>query len=68
MEKKQDTSVESACISSSSIKDELYSTKETSMKKKKGMVRLLERMRGKKYDNHRRKGVRTKPKPKDGGG
>ena len=62
MEKKQDESMESTCSSSSNIKDDLPKAKEKSKNRKKRMGGLLDRIRGKKYDNH--KGKRSEVKIK----
>ena len=54
MEKKQE-SMESTCSSSSNMKDGLPKAKEKSKKRKKRMGGLLDGIRGKKYDNHKKK-------------
>ena len=59
-EKKQDDSMESTCSSSSIVKDELPNTKEKSKKREKYMGGLLDRINGKKNDNHEKKRVPTK--------
>ena len=60
MEKKPDESMESTCSASSNIKDDLPKAKKKSKKREKRMGGLLDRKRGKKYDNHKKKGVRSK--------
>ena len=55
MEKKQDEPVESACSTSSNIKDDLPKVKEKSKARERRMGELLDRIRGKKYDNHKKK-------------
>ena len=62
MEKKQDKSMESTCSSSSNIKDDLPKVKEKSKKREKRMGGLLDRIRGKKYDNHKKKRSKDKIK------
>ena len=62
MEKKQDESIESTCSSSSDIKDDLPEAKEKSKKREKRMGGLLDRIRGKKYDNHKKKRSEVKIK------
>ena len=62
MEKKQDESMESTCSSSSNIKDDLPKAKEKSKKREKRMGGLLDRIRGKKYDNHKKKRSEVKIK------
>ena len=54
--------MESTCSSSSIVKDELPNTKEKSKKREKYMGGLLDRINGKKNDNHEKKRVPTKSK------
>ena len=62
IQKKQDESRESTCSSSSNIKDDLPKAKEKSKKKEKRMGGLLDRKRGKKNDNHKKKRCEDKIK------
>ena len=63
MKKKQDNSVEGVCSSSfSNVKDQLPNAKEKSNKREKHMGGLLDRILGKKYDNHEKKNPENKIK------
>ena len=54
--------MESTCSSFSNIKDDLPKAKEKSKKREKRMGGLLERIRGRKYDNYKKKRSEVKIK------
>ena len=56
----QDDSMESIYSSCSSIKD--YIMQKKSMKRVKGSVRLLDKIRWKKYNNHKKRRIENKVK------